>query len=168
MLCTSCRRREASVFIEHTVGSKCEKMALCESCAEKSKDKEGEIGRRRSSDLLLSSLIADTCSGEVCPVCSSGIKDIVANGRARCATCYTVFAPELSSLISALHGSSVHTGGAPKKYAERKDRERQLIILRAKLEHEIKEENFEVCAALRDEIALLLGASKEVGENAVV
>ena len=168
MLCTSCRRREASVFIEHTIGTKTEKMSLCEKCAEKGGESLSGSPPKKGSELLFSSLIRDTCSGAVCPVCSSGIKDIISGRGARCAACYITFAPELADALSALHGSSLHTGDAPKKYSERKDREKQLILLKAKLEHEIRNENFELCASLRDEIAMLSAKNTEANENGVV
>ena len=168
MLCTSCRRREASVFIEHTIGTKTEKMSLCEKCAEGEGGNPTLAAPRKGAELLFTALIKDTCSGAVCPVCSSGIKDIISGRGARCSACYTTFAPELAPALSALHGSSVHTGDAPKKYSEKRDREKQLMLLRAKLEHEIKNENFELCAALRDEIAQLTQKSTEVSSNGVV
>ena len=156
MLCTSCKRREADVFIERTVGKNTEKKALCENCAAKENTIPIDlIQSDRISDSPLSHTVTRSSSSKSCPLCSLTIDEIISSGTLGCPECYKVFLAELANTISYIHGASHHTGSAPKRLAMKAERERKLKELKAALSDAVKNQLFEKCVMLRDEITAL-------------
>ena len=156
MLCTSCKRREADVFIERTVGKNTEKKALCENCASKETTIPIDLMQGdRISDSPLSHPLVRSSTSKSCPLCSLTIDEIISSGALGCPECYKVFSGELSSAISYIHGASHHVGNAPRRLALKAERERKLKELKAALGDAVKNQLFEKCVMLRDEITAL-------------
>ena len=158
MLCTNCGRREADVFIEHTANGKTTKTALCDKCADTDiREKDRLSSKKLADDSIFTISLRSNHSQNSCPLCSMTLDEIISSSSIGCPSCYKTFAPELSSMISYIHGSAIHSGGAPKRYHERAAREKRLLILKAELDDAVKNQLFEKCVILRDEICALEG-----------
>lgn len=157
MLCTNCKIRQASVFIESS--GKDEKKALCDACADMlgkylTSPESIRTDAKKSFDLfsLITAKADDTLS---CPLCADTLGQIISQKRLGCPACLKKFSPELSPIITYIYGSAVHIGRSPKKYAEKEAREKQLLLKKAELKNALENENYEKCARLRDEIRAL-------------
>ena len=154
MLCTNCKRREADVFIEHTVSGKTTKTALCDTCADTNLyEKEQRSSKSLLKDSIFAVIPKTDHSETSCPLCSMTLDEIISSKSLGCPSCYKAFATELSSMISYIYGSAHHTGGSPKRYFEKEAREKRLKSLKSELESAVKNQLFEKCILLRDEIS---------------
>ena len=83
-----------------------------------------------------------------CPECGMTIAALGQTGRLGCPYCYTHFQSRLGSVIRRAHiGKIPHSAGAGLQ------KKRRLAELREQLNAAIAEQEFELCARLRDEIS---------------
>ncbi|MEW6042318.1 MAG: UvrB/UvrC motif-containing protein, partial [Elusimicrobiota bacterium] len=81
--------------------------------------------------------------------------DFKENGKLGCPDCYRNFEPQLTELLTRIHGNYLHTG---KKYAEKEQKisrtetKRLLEDLKINLKNAVDREDFETAAKLRDKI----------------
>jgi protein arginine kinase activator len=101
-----------------------------------------------------------------CPDCGMTLSEFKARGRFGCPRDYEIFAEHLDPLFERIHDvhPARHEGRVPNQPAgalELVERRRRLSTLKTKLEHAVADENYELAAALRDEISGLEGAAAE-------
>lgn len=92
-----------------------------------------------------------------CPSCGITLRGISQTGRVGCPECYRYFAERLTPYIRRVHGPAAHTGRIPKSAGEHLYQKRRLAELQSTLKEAIERQEFERCAALRDEISALKG-----------
>lgn len=151
-----CKQKEAKVHLSQVIGDKMQKFDLCEECA-KAKGVNDPVGFSLA-DLLLN--LGGAHEGEPapdgtelrCPHCGFTQADFKKAGRLGCAHCYVTFAQPLESLLKSMHKGARHVGKVPQALRESRDYSDRLKALQKRLEQAIAVEDFELAAALRDEI----------------
>ena len=161
MLCTKCKKREATVYISQTVNGVKNEIRLCAECA---KNENGYTGI--GADALFSGIFSDSLfntafgtprrvSDKQCPLCKMTARELAANGRVGCAKCYEVFEEEIASIVSGIHGGARHKGTPPEKSAADLERARLIEQYKKEQQQAIAEQNYERAAELRDMIKAL-------------
>ena len=179
MLCSNCGKNEANVRYTRIINGEKTEFRLCEECAKKAGLEDIDF----SMPIDFSNFLSDFFEEDTllpsftkveesrCPKCGLKFDDFIKNGKFGCSECYETFADKLDSILKNLHGSSKHTGRAPKglprkssnradnKVAEKKIDEKQTKLdkLNKDLQQAIKEERYEDAAKIRDEIKLNFG-----------
>lgn len=176
MLCEKCKKNEASVFYEENINGKRKSLTLCESCAEKMKEK-GELQSPASifgdfydpfselHDHLFGGLFTLPSATvkkieKKCPKCGTTYSEIAKQGKVGCAECYTAFSEELSRLIQNIHGTTKHTGSVPAREREKSERNEKIRTLKKELSQAVELEEYERAAQLRDEIRSMENENK--------
>ncbi|MCD6339348.1 MAG: UvrB/UvrC motif-containing protein [Verrucomicrobia bacterium] len=157
MLCTVCKKKEATVHLTQIVGDKLIKVDLCEECA-KEKGIDDPTGFALAEVLMglgVSEEAGQTASQTRCPQCGCSHADFKKTGRLGCPKCYEVFAEELAEVLKSMHRGARHVGKAPRKKQRARSVEERIELLQRKLEQAVAVEEYEEAARLRDEIRTL-------------
>lgn len=161
MLCTRCKKRDATVYISQTVNGVKSEIRLCSECA-KSEDGYTNI----AADSLFSGIFSDglfnaafgtpkRVADKQCPLCKMTGRELASSGRVGCAKCYEVFNTELDSIVSGIHGGARHKGTPPEKSAADIEKARLIDKYKKEQQEAIAEQNYERAAELRDMIKAL-------------
>lgn len=177
MLCSNCGKNEANVRYTRIINGEKTEFNLCEDCAKKAGLEDIDF----SMPINFSNFLSDFFEDETllpsfakvqesrCPKCGLSFDDFVKNGKFGCGECYTTFEDRLDSILKNLHGSSKHTGRAPKNLPNKSSqkntnkvetiektevdvKKEKLDKLNNDLQLAIKEERYEDAAKIRDEI----------------
>lgn len=181
MLCERCKKNEANYYYHESVNGAEKTYHLCAECA-KELEKSGEIKNFAKDNFMdsfftkeldsmnsvFSSLFSPAYSqGKLknpertkCSLCGATFDELARDGKTGCPKCYEVFADELDASIRRIHGRSSHTGRAPFKFREKNETKQKLHQLEKDLKEEIRNENYERAAELRDEIKALRAADE--------
>ncbi len=165
MICERCKKNKASVFYEENINGNVTSYSLCSECAG-GLNKTGGMADiftlpylNSYQGGLLNGLFFGKENGSVnkvvCPSCNSSFSDLQKTAKAGCPECYKTFGDKLSATIRSIHGNAKHTGRAPAKFGESREKETKINELKSRLKDAISEENFELAASLRDEIRSL-------------
>ncbi len=172
MNCENCKNKTATVFYADDGGGR---HSLCAACAQTLGKVSGYSPRESEQKsaspffptLTLSALVSPEPSmpllsmnveGDtrvICPYCATALEGVLANRRAGCPECYTVFAAYL--FPSALTPETAKGARMPSSYRSAIDRIRSVSELRSQIKLAIETEDFELAAALRDKIRKLEG-----------
>lgn len=173
MLCDECGKNKATVHLTEIVNDLITKLNLCEACAKK---KGTEAEQHFGIADLLSALTdvehpAPAAHGapsapppagakNKCAHCGLSYEDFKRIGRLGCGECYKAFRTSLTPLLKRIHGSNQHIGKSPNPQAEVEQkthhkRHEELEQAKTELQKAVKNEDFEVAAALRDKIKFL-------------
>jgi protein arginine kinase activator len=143
---------------------------LCEKCAAAKGVEETDEAVNSPLTGFLAQLGDDAAAPEAvesfgpCSFCGLTFNDFRDAGRLGCPHCYTTFEAHLRGLLRRVHGSTQHVGKVylpPDPSAS--DFEKQLEVLRHKLQRAIDSEDFERAASIRDKIRGMEPAG--AGEN---
>ncbi len=158
-VCDVCGSRSAVVHLTQIENNQMSTAHLCEQCAAA----KGVGGADDPVSLPLSGFLAQlgdepgseqpTESASACPFCGLTFEDFREAGRLGCPHCYTTFEDHLRGLLRRVHGSTQHVGKVylpPDPSAS--DVQKQLEVLRHKLQRAVDSEDFERAAELRDKI----------------
>lgn len=96
-------------------------------------------------------------SETVCPGCRLTLGAFKMRGRTGCPRCYETFRTHLVALLERVHDATTHRGRFPGQTAKSAPDPVDLTDLRARLETAIHKEQYEVAAALRDQLRKLAG-----------
>ncbi|MBQ9428936.1 MAG: UvrB/UvrC motif-containing protein [Clostridia bacterium] len=158
MLCTKCKKEEATFFYTQTVNGVKNSVALCPACAENAGiDFGANIFPPLFNTFFQNQPRRKTAlqSDKRCSLCALTFDDIRRLGKVGCPKCYETFREELGPTIRSIHGTASHSGMTPGqteiKTPEPKPRT-QLEIWQEELKTAIENENYELAAALRDKI----------------
>lgn len=175
MLCESCNKNPATVFVRRTVNGVTTEAHLCEECAKERSEWNIVVGPTLSfPDFSLGNLFASLLEQhpasagvsigggmEPCSGCGLTYADFCQQGRLGCARCYTTFREPLQPLIRRLQGDVQHVGKVPRRHKGRARLRHNLDALRRRLKEAIAREAFEEAAQLRDQIKLAEDKLKE-------
>lgn len=158
MLCDQCRERDAVVHLTQIVDAEVTQLHLCEKCAAaKGIETTVALPKHPLGDFLHAVQQHGTpAAGDQvrCAYCQTSLRDFRASGRLGCAQCYTAFEGALRELLRRVHGAARHRGReyeAPAAGHEATELEQ----LRERLQQAVAAEEFELAAALRDQIRAL-------------
>lgn len=168
MHCDICKKNEATVHLTKIVGTKLEKLDLCEGCAkEKGVQDPTEFS---PSDLLVglgsAEQIKEEWTGASCSVCGFTQADFKKTGRLGCSACWETFEHGLSSLLKAMHKGDHHVGKVPVKAVSTQVVSEKIQELTEQLEKAVGGENYEEAAQIRDQIRELQSKLKVTGTTA--
>jgi len=173
MLCQVCKKNAASVFLKVAVNNKMTEMHLCERCAAgKGASFAGfDVEPFNISGMTgnLSGYFKEFLPREKrtlhCRSCGLAYHEFKEAGFLGCPECYSSFEPQLTELLTRIHGNCGHTGkncGAsivhPVVNGASPAARRSVSELKAALKKAVETEDFESAARLRDRI-------RELGEN---
>jgi protein arginine kinase activator len=185
-LCDQCKQARATVQItsidpENKQGHE---VRLCEACARESGNAlplPGPIAKTvatLASNLLNLQDKVDARRGSarktVCPSCGMSYQEFRIKGRFGCAQCYDAFEEGLVSLLDKVHGASQYVGAYPADVSptarNHEAVEHELADAKRRLAREIKNENYEEAARVRDriqELESLLSAPPPAAQGSV-
>jgi protein arginine kinase activator len=166
MKCEICNKKEAVIHVQQIMGSSVYELHLCEDCAKaKGIAAKNDDIKLSLQDLLLG-LVDFRSEGQKneassCPSCGMTYIDFRKGGRVGCTGCFAAFQKDIASVFGGKKKTILHAGKYPEKLRVLKtlliDREE----LKLKLDEAVKQENYEVAAALRDRIEQLERGGEE-------
>ncbi len=159
MKCDICHEKEAVVFIRQVSGNAVSELHMCQDCAKVRGFSADESKIEMSLGSLLSGLVDTTLQqntkNRACTVCGSILKDILDSRKAGCPECYTHFKNEILSQMRSDGINGSYSGTLPKQLAYFKSSLTDRMMLQAKLEKALSEENYEQAAVYRDRLRVL-------------
>ena len=173
MLCQSCKKNEATVFLKLAVNHKVVEMHLCGECAPYAAG--GAFGGFDMEPVNIAGMTGNV-NGYFkeflprerralhCRRCGLAYHEFKERGLLGCPGCYDGFGPQLAELMSRIHGNCQHTGkrgrpsvaGTPQP--ARGTPPHSLSALKQALRRAVEKEDFETAADLRDRIRRLEAA----------
>ena len=159
MQCDRCSERPASVHLTQIVNNEMKISHLCEKCAAAKGVESGEEPTNFPLTGFLAQLADEPDSEDPpetlgpCSFCGLTFENFREAGRLGCPHCYTTFESYLRGLLRRVHGSTQHVGKVylpPDPAAS--EVEKQVEVLRHKLQRAVDSEDFERAAGLRDKI----------------
>ena len=160
-MCSVCKVKPATVFFTNVSSeNKFVNLNLCDDCA-KAKGFNDPTSFAMA-DLMLGLGAAQEIEQAVgaelkCPRCGFSQADFKKSGRLGCPECYRTFADGLAGLLKTMHKGTRHVGKTPEALRQSRENVDRLKLLQKKLSKAITDEDYEVAAALRDEIKTLTG-----------
>lgn len=157
MLCESCNKNEATIHFTKIINGNVEEKHLCEVCAKSNNEFDFPFPFHK----LFTGLLEISEQDEIeqpnfkkinCPNCGLDYRKFLETGKFGCSKCYDVFSDEIEILLKDIHGHSKHLGKVPAVSEEKILKKREIESLKIELEENVKVENFEKAAVLRDEI----------------
>jgi len=149
--------KPATVHLTQIIGSKIQKIDLCEDCA-REKGVTDPAGFSMSEVLGTAGDAARTQPETiVCAECGFTPKDFKKTGLFGCPSCYEHFAPILTPMLRSMHKGVSHIGKVPLRSMERVTAMNRISSLEKQMQDAVGEERFEDAARLRDEIVTLRG-----------
>ena len=160
MICSQCQERDAVVHLTQIVENSVTQVHLCEKCAAgRGIETTSSAPLHPLGDFLQAAQQqALQMPGDAarCAYCGTSIRDFRASGRLGCARCYGAFEQSLRDLLRRVHGSAAHVGrGYATTHEPVSEPGETLTALRDRLADAVREEQFELAAALRDQIRSL-------------
>ncbi len=157
-LCDECKTNQANIHLTQIVNNEVTVYHLCEECAKKkgisivideSKVALGHDAEKETDDALSPQSKEQKLT---CSKCGTTFDDFKEKGWLGCQYCYTAFEKEIDRLLVQVHGTNQHKGKkyriAPSTVHDTDD----LFFLRKELDNAIRNEKFELAAAIRDKI----------------
>ena len=174
MLCESCKKKEATVYITKITNGKKEQYHLCENCAKEFNglSLSGEMGI--SSPFSLQNILSGLMEymGEVpeltkntniaCKNCGMTLQDFKGKGILGCSECYKFFASTVNPIINRVQGKVEHIGKIPRKSGKGIAERKKMISLKEELQKAIALEEYERAAEIRDKIREMTSGPNEL------
>ncbi len=166
MQCQYCNEHTATIHLTEISGGQRVETHLCEGCAQQ----QGlAVKNQIPLNELLSSLLAveaqageqgqASASGDAdaaCPSCGMTLRTFSKKSLLGCPKDYEVFNEQLAGLIAKSQGGHTeHCGKVPSRVPTDTKSQVESLNLRRQLEEAVRDENYEIAAKLRDEIAKL-------------
>jgi protein arginine kinase activator len=171
MRCQFCNEREATIHYTEVISGNVKKIHICQECAA-SKGIDASLPFSFSDILTALSQgiaglqAAESDGGKTCPLCNLGITALLKHGRLGCPQCYEVFASTLDEIIRQVQKAPRHAGKVPERFLESEDIRQRIARLEQSLQEAVREERYEDCVPLRDELRRLRAAQEaEAGED---
>lgn len=169
MLCEECGKNDAVVVIKQTNSEgQVKESYLCENCASKTQSQPSEIFVDTYADftLQLLSLLQNkqqlSNEAHTCPHCGLAFSEFIETNRLGCEQCYSAFRENLLPYISQVQNSyRQHVGKKPNVADKQNEINKQVDLLKIKLQEAVEKEAFEDAAIIRDRIKELKGGSEE-------
>jgi protein arginine kinase activator len=158
-ICDECGAASPSVHLTQIVNNEMKTSHLCEKCAAVKGVEGGEEPTNFPLTGFLAQLADAPDSEDVpkslgpCSFCGLTFENFREAGRLGCPHCYTTYESYLRGLLRRVHGSTQHVGKVylpPDPAAS--EVEKQVEVLRHKLQRAVDSEDFERAAGLRDKI----------------
>lgn len=159
MLCQYCNENDATIHFTKIINGDVEEKHLCENCAKSNNNFDFDFPfpfHKLFTSLLetphQSALEKQEFKNINCPRCGLDHRQFMETGKFGCAKCYEVFNNEIDILLKNIHGHSRHIGKIPSRSEEGILQKREIESLKRELDENIRTENFEQAAVIRDKI----------------
>lgn len=149
MLCQKCKKREATVHREETVGGKKCEFHLCAECAAYT---YGEFEDNVQGAIMAGLLGERVPQDKKCPACGMRWSDYEKTGLLGCPSCYDVFHAELLPHIARIQGKTTHKGKGGGVYTSEHDLRMQLSSLQDELEGALRSGNYIKATHINDRL----------------
>ena len=160
MRCQYCKKNDATIHYTEVINGQVRKIHICEECAE---SKGIDAGLPFSFSDVFSALSKglDQISQQQdstravslqCPECGLPFQELINKGRMGCAQCYDTFERILKDILTNVQKSPCHVGKTPRKFIKSADVKRRIREREKALRDAVKEERYEDCVILRDEL----------------
>jgi len=153
IICESCGKERATVYMTDFVDGQARMHCLCERCYGA---QEGTVVPHAAFTQLLES-VAPALAGlgsRRCPACGITYLEFRHGFRLGCPNDYEVFAEPLDKVFEQVHGATRHCGKTPPGISADAVGDR-IHMLRRRQDKAVAGENYELAAELRDHIAKL-------------
>lgn len=188
MKCQNCGSRDATVHLTNVVNNKKAEIHLCDQCAEGQETANGTNGAAELMQDFFSGVIDSLLKQKPSPrsqpdnpTCDCGLtlQDLIATQKPGCPKCYETFKIWLMPVLKLAHdGHTQHVGKVPPgkegtteqkdliKQLAKRNKEKQLKVLRSEMDAAVKQEAYERAGKLRDQITALEKESDEESKKA--
>jgi len=157
MKCQKCHN-PATLHITEVLGEgQFEELHLCDQCANKYLYDPQQKGGAKGGGAEAPGESEETAAlnQRECPQCGIKFVEFRNTGRLGCPHDYQEFREELTPLLENIHGETRHVGKTPRRLAQKKQTQTELMQLRNRLKQAINKEDYEDAARLRDQIKTL-------------
>ena len=167
MLCSNCKKRNATFHYKEIINGNVKETFLCPECAKNLGYSEGfndsfDLGSMLNEFLGIGMSPQYTDSVQVCPQCGTDFETFRTTGLIGCEKCYEKFDKRIESMLSSIQSGTTHKGKtASKEDNAKREKEEKILKLKADLKQKIAEEKYEEAAKIRDEIKELEAKDNE-------
>ena len=159
MKCQKCEK-PATFHITDLTGNELLALHLCPNCAKDYLQPEPEPDDTPTlSNIISKQLKIGQTAEELaaldekkCEICGISFYEFRQGGRLGCPHDYVAFSEELESLLTNVHGHTVHTGKRPKRGVHDTQAQTEMIRLRREMQESVDREDYESATQLRDQI----------------
>ncbi|MBM7853792.1 protein arginine kinase activator [Desulfohalotomaculum tongense] len=162
MKCERCNQRPATVHLTQVINNQKTEMNVCEYCARELQQEAWGFAPQFDLHHLLGGLMGydyspsiKTGMSQTCPKCGISQSRFVKVGLLGCTECYEAFEGQIIPLVRRIHGTGQHTGKVPKRTGGRARINKEIKMLKEKLQEAVNREEFEKAAEIRDQIKSL-------------
>jgi protein arginine kinase activator len=162
MTCQECDKRPATLHFTKIVNGEKTEFHICEACAREKGEGIPGTPNGFSIHSLLSGLLDFEPTNTTglgpkpqtlrCEECGLTYTQFSKIGRFGCSSCYRHFDSRLDPLFKRVHGNTVHVGKIPKRSGGQIQSKREIEQLKKELLENIRQEEFESAAQIRDRI----------------
>lgn len=154
-ICEYCQKNPASIFFTQVDGEEMVSRHICVHCAEamgiKIPEQELEFDED-GEEVEEFSIPMDVEEDEVeCTRCGKKEKEFMADFKAGCIKCYSVFENHIDKRVHVESGPTFY-GGKQYKQAGSRAFQSELNYLKAELDSAVKQQKFELASVLRDRV----------------
>lgn len=151
MICQKCKLREATGYMEKTIGGVKTRIYVCPECF-----KQAQLEMFSSfDDLGLFSGLSGVHGGGVkCSKCGTTLKEIQDSCFVGCPYCYTELREHLKPILRNIQSAAMHIGSGPDEKID------EVAQLEAELRKAVECENYEQALKLQDKIKKLKGGER--------
>jgi len=160
--CEECGVNEACYTISVMMGGQVTQRHLCADCMARM---NMSIATGNVKHLLSAIMSAITGTVEeaakepaediVCQRCQTTLSQFTKSGRLGCPACYRAFREQLTPMLQQIHGRVEHAGRKPLDTVEAQRSRTRHEELQRQMEIAVAQEDFELAAALRDQLRSL-------------
>lgn len=155
MICQRCKMREATGYMEKTVGGVKTRIYVCPECF-----KQAQLEMFSSiDDFGLFSGVARgaTNTRAKCSKCGTSLREISDTCFVGCPYCYTELGEQIKPIIRNIQSAAMHIGSRPDGEAQGQGQGNELAMLEQQLKDAIAAENFEQAQKINERIKAIRG-----------
>ncbi len=156
MLCQRCKKREATGYMEKTVGGEKTRIYVCPECF---KQAQMEMFSSIEDDFGLFSGLSGQGSRAKCSKCGTTLREISETCFVGCPYCYKELREQIKPIVRNIQSAVMHIGSTPN--SERSDDKlNEIAQLEEQLRHAAATENYEQALSIQARLRELKGESK--------
>lgn len=175
MKCDRCHEKPASIRITQTINGQTEELHLCRDCSAKM---QAEYAKHSWAKLFQDNFFGSWLGGTGgipsfgneataiqtlrCETCGTSYDDFRRTGLFGCTDCYRSFSENLDKVFLRVQGGVRHTGRSAIGYSLELSVQERIDQLHKEQQEAILAEDYELAAALRDELRELENTKEEM------
>ncbi|MCH5164509.1 MAG: UvrB/UvrC motif-containing protein [Clostridiales bacterium] len=156
MICQKCKQREATGYMEKTVGGVKTRVYVCPECF-----KQAQLEMFSSLDDfgLFSGLTGSATTTRIkCPKCGTSLREISDTCFVGCPYCYTELGEQIKPIIRNIQSAAMHIGSSPES-SDSETPSNEISEIEAQLKRAVEAENYEQALKLSERLKALKGGN---------